>query len=274
MDFYAPNDRQIGLRIPYEYGEVGHVYEPDFVARVRGGTYVLLEMKGGKGEIHDPDRVLAKKQAARKWVEAVNSHKAFGTWTYEFCHERELSQLEARLERHAAPAAAALPFTCVDAPPRGERFRTCVPLTTIRQAAGGFSAAQADPAWLLEWSEQWVRFEPSRPFKKNMFVAQVRGKSMEPKIPDGAYCLFGPAPAGSRQGRILIVAHAKINDPAYEAGYTVKRYRSEKVLDQDGNPRHARITLEPLNPAWEAIELTPDDEGEVRVVAELVEVVG
>ena len=42
----------------------------------------------------------------------------------------------------------------------------------------------------------------------------------------------------------------------------------------DGAWRHTRITLKPNNPAFEPIVLTGEDEGELRVVAELIEVLG
>lgn len=55
--------------------------------------------------------------------------------------------------------------------------------------------------------------------------------------------------------------------------YTVKRYESEKVADGD-TWRHVRVTLQPLNPACRPILLNEEDEGLVRVVAEVIEVLG
>ena len=52
----------------------------------------------------------------------------------------------------------------------------------------------------------------------------------------------------------------------------VKRYESEKVEAEGGTWRHVRITLRPNNPEFDPIELTSDDEGQLQVVAELVEV--
>lgn len=37
--------------------------------------------------------------------------------------------------------------------------------------------------------------------RRQVFAARVQDKSMEPEIPDGAYCLFRPPRPGSRQGR-------------------------------------------------------------------------
>jgi hypothetical protein len=55
--------------------------------------------------------------------------------------------------------------------------------------------------------------------------------------------------------------------------YTLKVYSSEKEAAPDGSWQHTRIVLRPLNPAFEPIVLTPKDEGDVRVIAELVGVV-
>ena len=38
-----------------------------------------------------------------------------------------------------------------------------------------------------------------------MFVAQVLGHSMEPRVPDGAWCLFSAPVEGTRQGKTVLV---------------------------------------------------------------------
>jgi SOS-response transcriptional repressor LexA len=107
-----------------------------------------------------------------------------------------------------------------------------------------------------------------------MFVAQVVGKSMEPLVPDGSHCLFATPVAGSRQGRVVLVALREGADPETGERFTIMRYESEKVTGEDGTWRHVRVTLKPQNPEFEPIVLTSDDEGHVHVVAEFVEVVG
>jgi len=104
-----------------------------------------------------------------------------------------------------------------------------------------------------------------------MFVAQVVGRSMEPRIPDGAWCLFRAPVTGSRQGRIVVVQHQSIQDPEAGGSYTVKRYESEKQADGE-SWRHTLIKLLPENPDFEPIVLKGIHEGEVSVIAELVEV--
>jgi len=107
-----------------------------------------------------------------------------------------------------------------------------------------------------------------------MFVAQVVGKSMEPRIPDGAYCLFASPVRGTRQGRVVLVQLADATDPETGLRCTVKRYESEKTTSDDGTWRHTRVTLHPLNSGYEPIALTAEDEDSVQVLAEWVEVLG
>ena len=78
---------------------------------------------------------------------------------------------------------------------------------------------------------------------------------------------------GTRQGRTVLVQLRDAVDPDTGERFTVKRYRSEKTAD-GGGWRHVRIVLEPVNPEFEPIELTTEDEDSVAVVAELLEVIG
>ena len=106
-----------------------------------------------------------------------------------------------------------------------------------------------------------------------MFVAQVVGKSMEPLIPDGAWCLFRAPLECTRQGKIVLVQLRDATDPKTDQRYTVKRYKGEEVRASD-SWHHGKITLNPVNPEFEPIMLTGTDEGELRVIAELVRVLG
>lgn len=164
-----------------------------------------------------------------------------------------------------APVATPAPLRRVQ-PSREDRYRTCVPLLSLRAAAGGFSDEQT-PEF-----EDWVEIPGTRRLEQGKFVAQVVGRSMEPLIPDGSYCLFKHPVTGTRQGRVVLVQHHAIHDADTGGSYTVKRYLSEKTAGPDGDWQHAKVRLMPENPQFAPIVLTPDDEGSVRIVAELVEV--
>jgi SOS-response transcriptional repressor LexA len=163
-----------------------------------------------------------------------------------------------------------LPFRPRTVEPKpAERYATCVPLVPLKAAAGAFS----DPQHIEDDGFEWVAVESRLRLHKGMFVAQVVGKSMEPAIPDGAFCLFRAPVDGTREGKTVLVQLRDATDPETGQRYTVKRYESKKAASGD-SWRHERITLKPVNPDFEPIVLTGRDEGELRVIAELVEVLG
>ena len=148
-----------------------------------------------------------------------------------------------------------------------DRYVTCVPLVPLEAAAGAFSV----PQQVDEHDFEWVAVESRRRLLPGMFVARVVGRSMEPAIPNGSYCLFRAPVGGTRQGKTLLVQLRDATDPETGQRYTVKRYRSEKAAAGD-SWRHQTITLEPVNPDFDTIVLAGVDEGELQAVAELVEV--
>jgi type I restriction enzyme R subunit len=154
--------------------------------------------------------------------------------------------------------------------PRPEdRYVTCVPFVPLKLAAGAFGDSQhlEDENW------EWVAIESKHRLRPGMFVSQIVGKSMEPLIPDGAYCLFASPVEGSRQGKMVLVQLRDATDPETGERYTIKRYESTKVQEDD-SWQHASIKLKPVNPEFEAIQLTEVEEGKIQVIAECIEVLG
>lgn len=168
-----------------------------------------------------------------------------------------------------APAAEQPRRPALVQPKPEERYVTCVPLVPLQVAAGQFGDPQAvqDAHW-----EDWVAIRSRRKPTPGMFVAQVVGKSMEPAIPDGSYCLFSSPVTGTRKGRTVLVQLLDSTDPETGQRFTVKRYESVKVTSDDGW-RHERVALHPNNPAFEPIVLDAADEGRIAVVAEFLEVI-
>jgi len=144
---------------------------------------------------------------------------------------------------------------------QAQPFVTHLPRYSLAVAAGPFLE---NP--VVE-EEGWEEAPPGLRLTREMFVATIVGRSMEPLIPDGSLCVFRRGVTGSRQGRLVLVE-------ALEQGadrYTVKRYRSEKRENEAGEWSHERIRLEPLNPAFEAWDLDPEEE-RYRILAEFVQV--
>lgn len=146
---------------------------------------------------------------------------------------------------------------------------TCVPLVPLQAAAGGFG----DPQNVTDAEFEWVEVDSAHRLRPGMFVVQVVGRSMEPGIEDGAYCLFAAPVTGSRQGRTVLVQLRDATDPETGHRYTVKRYESERARAGD-SWQHTKITLKPTNPAYAPIVLEGVEEDAVRVIAEVVEVLG
>jgi len=116
----------------------------------------------------------------------------------------------------------------------------------------------------------WIKADISRSLNKDMFVAKVVGKSMEPNIPDGSYCVFRFDKGGTRNGLVVIVECHSISDPETSRQFTMKRYKSEKEFFPDGTWRHKKIILSPDNKDFKDIVLEDIPAVEFRVVAEFV----
>lgn len=148
-----------------------------------------------------------------------------------------------------------------------ERYVSCLPLVPLRVAAGAFG----DPQHIEDDSFEWVEVESRHRLRQGMFVAQIVGKSMEPNILDGSYCVFRAPVTGTRRGKIVLVQLRDDRDPETGQRYTVKRYESEKA--QRGHSwQHERIILKPCNPEFQPIILTGADEDRYQVIAEFLEV--
>jgi type I restriction-modification system DNA methylase subunit len=76
------------------------------------------------------------------------------------------------------------------------------------------------------------------------------------------------------KAQVVLAQHREIDDPELGGRYTVKVYESEKVPTEDGGWRHKVIRLKPDSDdaRFEPIVLENLDDGELTVIAELVEV--
>ena len=148
------------------------------------------------------------------------------------------------------------------APPIADRFTRLVPVFTL-EAAAGLWGPESTPEEI-----GWIEV-PEVSIKPGMFVAKVRGHSMEPKIRDGQWCLFRPCRAGSREGRVVLVQFNAQGDPDDARRFTVKRYHSVKRENEDGW-NHESIELRPINPDYPPIKIAPLEAAEMLVVGELV----
>jgi SOS-response transcriptional repressor LexA len=142
------------------------------------------------------------------------------------------------------------------------QFRTHLPRYSLAVAAGPFLTNPEDIQ-----ADDWIETPPDLRLDEGMFVARIQGHSMEPRIPDASLCVFQRKVVGSRNGRLVLVRNSELAD---DNQYTVKRYKSEKIQDEEGYSQ-TRIRLESLNPAYPSWDLDEDSE-KYQVVAEFVRV--
>lgn len=156
-----------------------------------------------------------------------------------------------------------------------EKYRTYLPLHSLKAAAASEPAGE----WGKRVQDQvietlgWVRVSlPGRRLNDRMFIAAIEGHSMDDGksgLVDGGYAVFELWPSGSQQNLSVLVRGA-FSDP--ETGsYAVKKY----VADQrDVEGRHNKVSLVSLNPNKERypdIELRPEGDDDITVVARVVQ---
>jgi phage repressor protein C with HTH and peptisase S24 domain len=178
----------------------------------------------------------------------------------------------------ADAGATILPFKKLDAT-EVKPFVNCVPVYgDLKVAAGRFSEPQTVDAAPqhgevenpedFDWAAYRGRTRPRRGF----FVAQVVGTSMNKRIPDGAWCVWNLEHGcdGHSGDEIVLAQHSEFHDDDL-GEFTVKHYRRE-VLDEDGE--EVRVTLRPASndEKHEDIALEGLAEGDLRIIAEFVEV--
>ncbi len=149
--------------------------------------------------------------------------------------------------------------------PKKLEYTEYLPVFELEAACGCFgSGVEATP---LGWMNT-IGLE----LNKNMFIAMVVGKSMEPLIPDGSHCVFQANVVGSRNNKIVLVQWNTYIDPDMGGKYTVKKYSSKKRYATDETWEHDEITLLPLNPDYPPITIPNTSEGEFMVIAEFISI--
>lgn len=147
-----------------------------------------------------------------------------------------------------------------------EKYNTHLPVYSLKAACGNFGEG------ISAEEEGWIRVGGLK-LNKNMFISRVFGKSMEPLIPSGGYCVFRTPVIGSRSNKIILAQHRDIADVDNGGQYTVKKYTSKKKYSADGSWEHEEIALLSLNPDYKPINIPNAEEGRFIVIAEFVKVI-
>ena len=148
---------------------------------------------------------------------------------------------------------------------KDQKYSEYLPVFSLEAVATNFG--REDYWECLGWKKLNSKFK----LNKDLFIARVAGKSMEPTIRDGSYCVFRKSRGGSRDGLIVLAASEQVTDPEHSLRFTLKRYHSEKEIFDDGTWRHKKITLSPDNKTFENIVLENIEPDSIKIVAEFVE---
>lgn len=266
VETYVKNER---LRFSIRYFEHHRPrrYFPDFVVRLRsrrGPTYWVVETKG---EVFADTHL--KRAAARRWCDRLSA-SGHGTWRYLFVQQVAFERALAA----GASTFAALREALVNPPKRArldpvdldesspQAFTSHLPLYSLAARAGVFSgdATVVEPVG-------WLPAHDVGRLDRRMFVARAVGRSMEPRVYDGDYCVFR---SGGRigAGRTVLAQWAGAEDPETGGRYAIKIHRPVMGPGPDGRPVVVAVELAPLNPDCEAMTFEPDDD--LRLIATLV----
>lgn len=246
-------------------------YNPDWAVLVEKDgderLFFVVETKGGLFLDDLRGTEAAKISCGKAHFEALKTLETPAEYVVARTVDDLLAHQSAESKKDAAAVAPFEPRIIQPGP--AERYVTCVPLVPLKAAAGAFS----DPQHIEDGNWQWMEVETKRRLRPGMFIAQVIGKSMEPIIPDGSHCLFSTNIIGNRMGKIVLVQLRDGVDPETGERYTLKRYESEKAQTSD-SWHHTKIILKPVNPDFQPIVLTGEEEEHIEVIAECIEVLG
>ena len=269
--YYEGEDKEDPGICIYLDGMAGHIHgnpqqaEKDQAIRAKLDSLGYEVVVVRSFELDDRDAVVRVIARIAKYLVGKEKQRSVKTDTSWF--DRAVRSDADVDSRSSTSDSSATPRLRLVTPTSEERYVTCVPYIPLKAAAGTFS----DRQHIEDGDFEWAIVESRHRLQPGMFVAQVIGKSMEPVIPDGAYCLFRSPVRGTRQGKIVLVLLRNSVDPETGQRFTVKRYESEKSVEED-SWRHDTITLRPLNPDIQPIILTGAEESELEVIAEFIEV--
>lgn len=156
-------------------------------------------------------------------------------------------------------------------------FVTHLPLYDLDVVAASMARGQ----WGRSGSERterelgWLRVRvPERRLNERMFVARIRGDSMndgKSALADGAYVVFERDPHGSRAGNVLVYSELLATGGR---SWAVKKYDRDQ---RRAEGTHGWIRLVSLNPDKEQypdIELRPEEDEQVQILAMVAGVLG
>ena len=254
----------------YDFAE-GRPFEPDFVLflRVKGSSdkydnlQLFIEPKGNNLLIKDKwKNDFLKQIKAMAEVTWCTNTDDYMVWGIPFFNENTNAEFIATMEEGVLEFVTDKIVTEEDGkniPIYDEFHEGCLPLYSFRVACGG-NEEQTNPS---EEAVGWIDASGLgfKPDPKRYFVVYAKGNSMIPNIHNGDLCVFEWSRyfGGSRNGEIVL-ARTPADDNDYQGKFTIKKYTSEWIINEDGEREHSKIELLPLNTdGYESIPLDKDE---------------
>lgn len=283
VEGWVYNHRQ-GVRywIEYDYQSRTHQYYPDFVVRARLGSVVHNLILEVKGRFDDKDRA---KSVRGQWYAETLSRHDLEPWHYLLLIENKqhgrndlswwsgqsVTSIEALLRRHEGlplfPVRDEDEARVVYDPPVEDRYRRAVPIVELDATGGPFG-----PSRVAE-SERWAHLPAGLSIDDQSFVAQIRGNSMEPRVPSGSWCLFRSLPDDATASvaldrRRVLVEFDDDAGPADEGSYALKRV---VVTKRTTSGEILEVELRSDNPGTAPIKVHSDEITRFAIRAELIQ---
>lgn len=254
----------------YDFAE-GRPFEPDFVLflRVKGSSdkydnlQLFIEPKGNNLLIKDKwKNDFLKQIKAMAEVTWCTNTDDYMVWGIPFFNENTNAEFIATMEEGVLEFVTDKIVTEEDGkniPIYDEFHEGCLPLYSFRVACGG-NEEQTNPS---EEAVGWIDASGLgfKPDPKRYFVVYAKGNSMIPNIHNGDLCVFEWSRyfGGSRNGEIVL-ARTPADDNDYQGKFTIKKYTSEWIINEDGEREHSKIELLPLNTdGYESIPLDKNE---------------
>lgn len=136
-----------------------------------------------------------------------------------------------------------------------------IPVFTLSVAAGPLGRGES-PEPLA-----WAQLPANGSWPRDAFLARVRGRSMEPLVPDGSWCVFAWNRAAAVD-EVALIEHRELADADTGASYGLKKIRSVTPRKRGG----FIVRLEPVNRRYRTLRIEVDHLEELRVIARLVAV--
>ena len=216
-------------------------YYPDFLAKKKDGSYVIVEVKG---ENMIDNAVVQAKAESAKTLAAANA------MTYMMVPGKKAAY---GLKQPVGFSFVGSRVRDGSDVPLSERFKIFLPVYTLRAACGAFGDGDT-----VE-SEGWVNAAGGGRLDPTMFAVHAKGHSMEPMIHDGDICKMRKVGGGDNENKIVLVQHYNEVDSETGGEYSIKRFT------RDGD----KVILKSLNPDYEdiVIEDTADYSTAYRLIA-------